>query len=193
MRNGLLTMGILAVVLPATIGAVVLAKSHAAPASTEMHAHGEAAAMPGQTCMAAMDGPAKAKHEAYMKDTAGVRKDLADARAALGDELSKEQVDRATVNRLVTSVNDLQGRLYSKTVDFYLSVRGSMPADKMCRANPVSCTMMMSDQCPMMGHGAGGMAPMGSGGTEMPAGMAGCCSMGGPAGAKAGSTEHSHH
>jgi hypothetical protein len=95
-------------------------------------------------------GPGKQAHETYMKQTAGLRKDLAAARESLNTLLQKKPVDKQRVMQLVDQVNGLQSQLYKIATSTWIDVCGVSCADNCkCCKNPIVCIMMMSDQCPM--------------------------------------------
>ncbi|MEN6371091.1 MAG: periplasmic heavy metal sensor [Armatimonadota bacterium] len=113
---------------------------------------------PGTACCGAscscpmMQGAGKEIHDAYMNETAGIRKDLADARAELNTLLSAKSIDKEAVSTQVEKINSLQSELFTKTVDMWVAVREKVPDAKTCEncKGPVACCMMMSDQCPKM-------------------------------------------
>ncbi|MEN6520853.1 MAG: periplasmic heavy metal sensor [Armatimonadota bacterium] len=113
---------------------------------------------PGTACCGAscscpmMQGAGKEIHDAYMNETAGLRKDLAEARAELDTLLSATPVDKEAVSKQVEKINGLQSELFTKTVDMWVAVHEQFPDGKTCEncKGPVACCMMMSDQCPKM-------------------------------------------
>jgi len=98
-----------------------------------------------------MQGGGKEIFEAYMNDTAGLHKDLAEARKQLDAALMAKPIDKAAVAGLVAKVNELQSALFAKAVDMCVALKEKLPAGQDCEMckSPVACCMMLSDQCPM--------------------------------------------
>lgn len=109
-------------------------------------------------------GAGKEICDAYMNETAGLRKDLAEARAELNSILLSRPIDKEAVSKQVQKVNSLQSELYIETIAMWVAVNEQLPAGKACEncKGPVAHCMMMSDQCPkMIGMGCCGADNMG--------------------------------
>jgi hypothetical protein len=103
-----------------------------------------------QMCKCCTGGPAKEAFNKYMADTAGLRKELADARTELDAAMRKRPIDRASVVSTVDRVNALQGKLNRQTAEFMVDTCGSMSPDECCKmCRPSACIMMLADECPM--------------------------------------------
>lgn len=109
-------------------------------------------------CKCFAEGAAREVYDAYVRDTAGLRQQLADARNELNAALLARPVNEAAVAALVGRVNDLQGELYARTINMWVAVHKDLPAGQACvegceccqgNCKPAICAMMLSDQCPM--------------------------------------------
>lgn len=164
----------------AAAGGCCVGKMNAAPA-----AMAGADTAPAQCKMCSqcpmMQGAGKEIRDAYMNDTAGLRKDLAEARKQLDAALNAKPINKAAVSELVAKVNSLQSALFAKTVDMCVAVKEQLPAGQACEMcnSSVACCMMMGDQCPMnlragKGGCCGAMKPAPGANANSGCGMGGC-------------------